>query len=320
MKHSVEALITVSVLVILLAGAFVSSSTNYGYDAKLSYDDSSLFFEGAPAEYVYAVMFGAEPPENIYLYYDENRECVGTTNYNVNRFNNNVEKLISIRSDAKCAVVNADELKVVMKSDYDAYVVMVSGALPDTVYETDENSTLENWVKGGGRLYWSGPDIGTYRSTNDGIQTINHSIFFNEGDICGNDDGGLAYTSSDLFKLYPLTNTSTSFGLRSDYEGSKVLGLCSNEGYSTTSVVKINNGELFIFAGSLVHSSIEYRTYFIDILLSGIDSDTTIVEDGQGKKGNGSIKINLDTTLTNENTVFITVLKPNSIWSKTIEA
>lgn len=293
---------------------------SYEAFAELNADGTISYTVSGPAStYTYSVFSGTNLPEKVFLYCDDTYMSDFSGHYVQREFLQVLKSMLE-RREMTAKFANAEDLVDIMEH-YDYAVFFASGALPDTVYDgmTDGDSPFVRWMSNGGTVYWTGPEIGRYVSTRDGV--VDHGTGFFGGDV--NVSGGkLAHRESEMFLYTQLRYDDCLYGLRADRTDSLPLSFISDDGYSSVSVAKVLGGNVTVFGGNvatteMVTQVVTDRTCCADTLICGLTYESKGLDHGRGVvKGNTSATTGTDVS-GNEGTMFrIIVGDPASHWSK----
>ena len=178
-----------AVVVIGEAVVYTSDYTDYSADASLS-DGILDYTVSADGSKVYSVVVsddgGFAGIDRLYLYYDETYPSdyeavdadVGAPKFDQHYYLEQVAGLLEFRGISDVRFVNAAELGAALQSDIEngtcrgTGLVVVSGALPDTVYEGNGDDPVFGWMNAGGSLYWAGNALGMNYATPEGLVPV----------------------------------------------------------------------------------------------------------------------------------------------------
>jgi hypothetical protein len=122
-------------------------------------------------------------------------------------------------------VVDAEELRTIMETNYDSVIIIPSGVFPDTVHRPNR-SLVGNWLRSGGTLIWMGDAFGYLSGRRDGSMELfsedNYSKIQNR--ILGFE---LFHESSEV-ERYASISSSFSSALDLQYTDAFVGALVSN--------------------------------------------------------------------------------------------
>ena len=326
MKVSSTTVILVLLSVFLLVGCmfvYCNGGGDYQASAEMNTDGTvSYSLSGSATEYRYSVFSGTSLPEKIYFYLDEDYASEFNNYYTQSEFFNVMKQMLERRNYSSVDYVDAEGLVAVM-NEYDSAVFFVNGALPDTIYSGDLSvSPFKTWMENGGKVFWSGPEIGRYVSTRDGV--IDKESGFFGGNVNNDKDSLYGYNESEMFKYTEIRNDDILYGLRTDQSDSIAVSFVSDDGYSTLSVAKLFNGNITVFGGNIattenVSQVLLDRTYCADLLVCGLTYESEGLDCGKGTV-NGSVTSKTDTDISSYSNClfFITVGQNASKWSKSV--
>lgn len=195
--------------------------------------------------------------------------------------------------------VDARELKDAMTSEKKETqaVVIVSGALPDTVYTGNTTDIIIKWLNNGGRLYWAGNVLGKYISTpeNGVVEAPEDSIslFFNTDCQNKNETYGTIPSNNEYRRMLCLNENGTKYGLdHSVIKDSLAIGYTDGK-YSSICLTKYGNGMICVFGGIL---SNEQRADIAQVIASGLTYCSKVVafEHGTVTRDTVSIHANIE--------------------------
>ncbi len=285
------AVIATVFVILILAGGIIANyvptkglnlSAQIGDDGNVEIESDSVL----PETFMYAVFSYTTSHDSLYFYIDEEYPSFTSFVSQESAFKA-LETMLPERG-INPVYVDSESIVDVM-GDYDASIIILSGSLPDTVFDKDSGSLFENWLSNGGTVFWTGPEIGSKRSTQDGIEDTGMS--FIDGNCIFKDDDALKGDKcSDISLALSVFHDLCTYGLEEDYPNSKVLGRVSPDGYSSISVVGdvLGKGRLYMFGGSLNYVSIKLVTSMSDVIASGVTEDSTLLGYGKFSKMYGS--------------------------------
>jgi hypothetical protein len=116
--------------------------------------------------------------------------------------------------------VDADELANYLSGGVKAIVLILSGCMPDTIYDPANNNYLiQNWIRNsGGVLIWAGDRIGFYVGHADGTYTKVGTT--GDEKVLGADIIGGAYNGYTYSSLHNLTSLAVSLNIEWNDDGS----------------------------------------------------------------------------------------------------
>lgn len=300
--------IAVIVLAMILIGEVVVYTTGqdkYSSGAEL---ESNLisYSVSADGSETYSVLImdngSMDAMTEIYIYYDgsyksnyeEVEVAIGAKALDQEYYIEQLIKQLEYRGAVKITVLNAEELAEALEADkavgdYTKGLVVISGALPDTVYQGDEGDTIFGWMENGGRLYWLGNLIGSCYATEDALYDVDdyQNLFF--GTECLNTEGtdkAFSDVSGNNFRYaLSLSNNSVKYGIDVDalisVKGQDdVLAVgYSQEGYASIVMTSFGSGMICVIGGDY---SNDQRSDLAQILSSQVCYSTELTEDITG--------------------------------------
>lgn len=180
--------------------------------------------------------------------------------------------------------MNAEELREMMSGSVaagrcDQSVIMVSGAIPDTVYSGRESDLVVEWLGMGGRLYWAGGIIGQYSSSSDGtvedLGADRQSLFL--GAVCQNPEEtyGLEETDPDWKDALCLAGNGTMYAINPAKVASALPMGFTDGTHSSICLVGHGSGMICILGGVL---SNDQRSDMAQIVSSGATYASVLVD------------------------------------------
>ncbi|MFA6719509.1 MAG: hypothetical protein WCS15_10555, partial [Prevotella sp.] len=137
-------------------------------------------------------------------------------------------------------------------------VVVISGALPDTVYTGISSDYIFNWMSNGGTLHWLGSLLGSCYATTTDIVTVTgdyQTLFF--GGYCLNttdtSDADSEIDDNEYGDLLSIKNANVKYAV--DMTAMKTLtNDClfvgfTKDGYASIAFVKYGNGMICVLGG-----------------------------------------------------------------------
>ena len=267
--------------VVLIAAVFVGEYLTYGYevdrDASASWESDKVSYsvKSSGSDEYRAVLFdnaGQVPVSKLYIYVDGTydkyyrdacdlsdgaRPCYIEAGY----YAEQVRESLKIRGFTDVTLIDGIELEEILRSTMSSSagigIMVLSYAVPGSVYSGQSDCLLVNWVNGGGGLYWLSSEIGRFYTDDDGLHKVSGdctAYFFGTsvpvdcddkdelGYITGNPVGGV-FTEALCLK-----NSTTEFGI--DITGLSGIQLGFGEGgYASISLVSVGSGMICVFAG-----------------------------------------------------------------------
>jgi hypothetical protein len=272
-SNTVLTVIFVLVAATVLVGevyVYTFNTDRYSSDVSMTADgiDYSVTSGGTSPYSVLVFDNGSfEMSSKYYIYYDANYRSnveevfvpVGAKAFTEDYYISQLVKMLEYRGITNVEILNAAELRTAMDSDISAGnitngLVVLSGALPDTIYQGKAGDTILEWLQDGGRLYWAGNLLGAFYSTPDEIidaPSGYQMLFF--GPEClntGETEKAMSdITTNDLRHTLSLMNNNVRYGI--DVTGLSVyleLGY-TEDGYSSIVMTEKGNGMICVLAG-----------------------------------------------------------------------
>jgi len=212
---------------------------------------------------------------------------------------------LKVRGIDYSEIVGAKGLADVMGKDGDGVaVIVISGSLPDTVYDGTADSKIFEWMESGGRLYWIGGILGKFISHTDGLETVENGTTLFLGSECIDDEVSRGYDMIENgFRdaLYIQSNLTTfSIDVSKLPAGTDYLSMGFTDGKRSSIVtVKEGDGAVCVIGGEY---TIRQRIDLAQLVASGISPDTEIVGIADGTV-NGTVK----ETIAKADSVYITM-------------
>ena len=198
-------------------------------------------------------------------------------------------------------VMDASELGQSMQGwidgdDCDQAVIVVSGALPDTVYTGSAGDRILQWLDSGGRLYWAGNLLGAYVSSEGSVTEVGSDyqmLFFgthclNESALSGNN-----IVNEEILDALSLSGNDLTFGVDStDLPESLSVGYTDGR-YSSMTLVRHGDGILCILGG--VYSN-DQRSDLVKAVASGISYCSKVLDIAHGSVTRGTEHVTLESS------------------------
>ena len=151
-------------------------------------------------------------------------------------------------------------------SNFDIGLVILTGAIPDNIYDGTASSKIVQWMTAGGTLYYSGSMFGINIATHDGVREVDDwsavstALFGTDQLFCVDPEVefGDEMLAPELNGLAKLTFNGIRFGVRMSAAPSDSLFLGYTDGtYASVSLMKYGNGQLAYFG-----STTEYQNSY----------------------------------------------------------
>ena len=309
-KVSFPVIAAILVIAVVLAGevvTFTSPATLGAYGSSVETDTDEVSFSiecrGAQVYDVLSLDGTLGPLEDVSIYYDpaqaatieKGHASTGARHLDENYYVEQIPHTLKVRGVCDVRVLDASDMEALVSAPGVGHaLIMLSGTMPDTVYDGTESSPILKWIGSGGRLYWIGDILGRYISHGDSVETVENGTSVVLGSECIDDVEG---RGSDVIgngfcrSLY-LQCDSTTFGVIPDRLPTDADYLCvgfSDGLRSSVTLVALGQGMVCVMGGEY---SIFQRIDLAQVIASGIGPDSRILG---CEKGNiyGSVEGNI---------------------------
>jgi hypothetical protein len=271
MKLDWLVLLSVALCAIVLAGELMAYGIDpYNYDADAEFEDGSVSVSittsGANNYSVVVLDNSAHPaPLQLYIYHDERydeslkeaRSAIGPFGHDLSYSIDQLSRALKVRGFDDIMILNDEQLLEAMSGDVSGSVskglLVMSYALPESVYSGSEDSLLFEWIDRGGSLYWMSSPIGMFYRGESGIVLVdnNQELFFGRECVnMGGTDHAMSVTGGGLTGALFLSWNRVLYGLdASEIGGSFSMGY-SQDGYSSVSMVPFGDGMICVIGGN----------------------------------------------------------------------
>jgi len=297
MKFDKLVLLSMVLCAVVLAGelmAYGPSVHNYSADAQIEEGSFNISVSASDAENYSAIIMdnGAHPaPTQIYIYLDDRyneslrdvTDAIGLKGIDMGYAIDQMCKLLKIRGFDNIQVCDDEQLLNAMTEDMNGPMskglLVMSYALPESIYSGSADSLLFDWMGHGGSLYWMSSPIGMFYHGENGLVTVENSqeLFFGK-DCMNMAFAGLALSAIDaggLTEALALKWNRVLYGLdTSGMDGAVALGF-SQDGYSSVSMVPFGNGMICVAGG--IYDRYQ-REDMAQLIASGITCYSQILE------------------------------------------
>jgi hypothetical protein len=219
-------------------------------------------------------------------------------------------KMLENRGVTCVETLNAEDLKEAMDNDVAENecnvrgLIVLSGALPDTVYEGNATDAIFEWISAGGSLYWAGNLLGAYYATADGnVHQVSEAFDYEEAFFgvtgClnkGDENPELQDLMANDYRFsLSLMNNRIKYGLNGTlFAAGHALAVGYTDGtFASALLVGSGNGMICVIAGDY---SSNQRHDLAQIVASGICNVSESVGNvsGEIKRGtvNGTTDVN----------------------------
>lgn len=319
------AIVSLFVVAIIMIGAVYIYTIDSGrYSSDASVNDGVLGYSVSATdnkEFSVTVFTSMVEMTDLYIYYDETYAseyeeptvAVGAMPLTQEYYINQLKSVLDCRGIKEAIELNASELAEAMNSDvkdgqFNKGLVVISGALPDTIYAGDGHDLIFQWLNNGGRLYWAGNLIGKYIASPDGITEAGddyQELFFgteclNTGDL---DIAYLDVKDNGFQSALSIMNNNIKYGVDAT-KLSDAIPIGYTEGdYSSIVLSKYGDGMICVFGGEysnnqrtdlaqIIASNISYSSEMIDCVKGNVKGGTQISSiDLAGVSGDISVYI-----------------------------
>ena len=232
-------------------------------------------------------------PKTVSVFYDKNYVSAASSGIastggralDENYYVKQIDATLKVRGIDYSKIVDAGELAEIMSEDgMDNAVIVISGSLPDTVYDGTADSLVLDWIGSGGRLYWIGGILGKYISHTDSVETVDSGTSLFLGSECIDDTQSRGYDPvGNGFRdaLYIQSNLTT-FGVDTSKlpEDVDYLSLGFTDGSrSSITVAGVGEGLVCVIGGEY---TIRQRLDLAQMVASGIGPNTEIADTAVG--------------------------------------
>lgn len=276
------------IAVVLVGDAAISflGHSDYSADAVLNGDtvDVTVSVEGTE---LYSIMVSENGDytsvETLYIYLDRSRPS--DVSYRMQRsYAGDLVDLLTTRGLTDVVYVDAEQLGEVLREDSGSGecagkgLVVVSGALPDTVYTGKASDAIFRWMSAGGSLYWAGGLIGEKYATEHRLVEVDgyEEMFFgtqclNHGDVS---DAEVADEFADMLSLV-CDDLSYAVDVDGIPKGRTALGIgYSADGYSSVSLVQYGKGMVCVLSGECSRGQ---SSDMAQVIASGMGPSSVVV-------------------------------------------
>ncbi len=307
-------IIAIAIIAVILIGevvVYTSDYTDYSADAALNDDGVLEYSVSADGSKVFSVIVNDNgryaAMDRLYIYYDPDYKSnyekvnvpIGAKELNQEYYIQQLISTLRFHNLHNIEVVDADGLRSMMDRESgigltNSGLVVISGALPDTVYRGTQDDVIFDWLSSGGRLYWLGNIIGSCYATNDELVNVDgyQELFFGSECINTDPDANTALnevTSNDYASALSLMNNKVKYGI----DGSLIpsdrrhleIGFTDGK-YSSTSLVEYGNGMICVLGGDYSNNQ---RSDLAQIISSGLTPESRIVGFEEGSVTRGTV-------------------------------
>ncbi len=302
----VVVLAVVLCLAVFAGEYFTYYSDIHEFDVSAQRDDGSISYEvSSSGSDVYSALLidnnghapvrelGIFVDENYSEYYDEVAAETGLEYLDQQYYAEQIRNALENRCFDDVTLCDSkgleDYLRETSEDPEGKAIMVMSYALPSTVYTGNASDLLMSWISGGGTLYWLGSEIGAYYTDEDGLHRVpdNQVLFF--GSECVNTDGPeIAESEVDngFTDALSLKGSRLVYGVDiSGLDNALAMGY-SADGYSTVALVGHGNGAVGVFSGKF---DIDQIDDVGQVIASGATPYSTIIGHEEGKVVRGTV-------------------------------
>lgn len=319
------------VAIVLLGEIYVYAFNTDGYSSDASVSGNRVDYSvSADVSTTYSVHIldngSFKPNAEYYIYYDSGYGSsieavpvpVGAKPFTQDYYISQLIHMFEYRGITNVETLDASELREAMLSDIYAGtcekgLIVLSGALPDTIYKGVDTDTIFEWLGDGGRLYWAGNLLGRYVASADGGLTdldengVGYQTMFFGTDCLNTGDADKAYsdiTVNDYRHTMSMANNSVKYGVdASKLPAGDVLAMGYTDGtYSSTAFVKYWSGDGMICVVGGDYSSYQ-RNDFAQMISSGLSYCSETIGYAEGALKRTTLHGTIDATITGGNVI-----------------
>lgn len=300
MKIDKFVLLALVICALVFLGEYCTYGSNlYRFDSSVTHDSDgfsySVYSSGSD---VYDVVFleSADPiVESMTIYidptygehYDEALRISQPARLDQEHYYVQISEGLKMRnydSVSKCGPGELERFLESTLSDCSSKGLMImSYALPASVYTGDQDDLFIRWLNAGGKLYWMGSEIGRHYVDDEGLHTVegNQELFF--GHRCINTGSTVNATNvvqNGFTEALDLKNSNLAFALDvTGFEKSLQMGYYEGD-YASIAMVGIGSGVLCMFSGAFDVNQVDDIG---QVVAAGIGIDTEILGSHSGK-------------------------------------
>lgn len=206
------------------------------------------------------------------------------------------------------------------QSVFNAAVIFLTGAAPDTVYNGTADSPLIKWMRAGGIVYWGGQPFGKYFSTPDGVKMVPgySAALFGKVGVFRDDLDLPLYSRNPIDEndnvALSIHYNNVTYGI----DTSKISGKSFSVGYRfgnfhSLSFIEMGNGMLAYFGGYLYKDDAQNLVLALSFRLNQT-SEVVEYQKGLVKGGHGHGQMVIDRSNTTM-VVYLGDFKVNKVWA-----
>lgn len=341
-KPAFATIVGVAIIAIILIGEFGMYANVFSYDAEIDGDGNYSISDNAvhPYSVVLSDNGSFSAPTKIYIF-DDDKYGKSVRNglveigakpldqkYYISQLTNNLRYY----GFTTVETINAEKLQTLISDTAGAKsigLVMLSGAIPETVYDGTSDSPIVQWIASGGTLYWAGNLLGWKISHSDGTVTEfdgdYQKVFFGRQclnpqteNLTGRDIMVFdTITDNDYRKALSLKNNNILFGVDATlFSKEECLAVGFTDGkYASIAFVKNGEGQICVLAGDYSNNQ---RMDLATIIPAGVCYTSEIVSQTYGTVSHGTVDGKVDVPAIHGNLIaFIYLGGDFSVFGKT---
>ena len=303
-------LLSVILCAVVLFGEFTAYGPNpHNYSSDLTMGDGgAVVTVSSSGSDTYTAIFmdsgSYSPPARLYILSDERYDSsfndadkiVGLKRFDLLHAIDQVSRSLKVRGFEDIVICNDEQLFTSMTEDLGSDIpkglLVMTYALPESIYSGRPGDLIFDWIAKGNSLYWMDSPIGKlYRSGDEIVSVDNYQqLFF--GKECVNESGvNLALSAIDgdgLTTALALKWNRTLFGLdTSGIDDAVSIGFYQ-DGFSSVSMVPFGKGMICVVGGT-------YDRYQCDdvsqLISSGVSCYTIVLKIESGKVKRDTVEI-----------------------------
>jgi len=330
LRQSFPAIAAVIIIAVVLAGEVITVTDSHSdFSSSISLQGDTVEFTiDSKGSHIYdavSLRNTLGTPESVSVYYDpdyfstsgDGHASTGARALDEGYYVEQIPDTLMVRGINHVETVDAEGLGRLMSSDGSGRaVIMISGSIPDTVYDGTSDSPILKWIRSGGRLYWAGDVLGKYLAHRDAAEEVGDGTALFLGSDCIDSEKRMGYSvSRDDFRdsLYILNNDisyAPDVSMIPSDTGFLAIGYTDGIRSSLT-FVECGEGMVCIMGGDY---SIRQRIDMGMMVASGIGPDTEIVE-----TVHGTVSGKITGSIAAGDSVYITLGGFDSVYSENHE-
>jgi len=325
MKHEriITAIAAVMIVVVLIGEVIVYTSSTDSFNVDAKYSDGNVHYSvsisGSQVFSVIVMEDGMQPMTELYVYYDDGyascyeteRGPLGSPTVDQKSYIDQLVTALAFASELRVTILSADDLRAAMTDDVSAGnitkgLVVISGALPDTIYEGNTADLVFDWLADGGRLYWLGNLLGAYYSTPTGIDVVSgdyQAWFFGVSDCLNMDTNGTGFVSNDFIGGASTDGLRYNLSLKNNrvkyavdttkLTNYRAVGYSDDNTYASIVLTEYvgGNGMICVLAGDYSRNQ---RSDLVQVLSSGLCYSTDVIGTADGSVKHGTLTGEID--------------------------